>query len=138
MVTDETDDSPEDSTLTGGVVVIAVVDMGNIMNYKKVQDEAYRQPVVVMPPNPQHMGNTPQSPKHKGNIPHITCRYPQKHTDAQESQPIRGGVRHIGEAPSIQEEVPQHAEASENIQIHRGVLGTYEGASEPPEAYEQM
>ena len=35
MVTDEIDDRPEDTTITEGVVVIAMVDMQDIINYKK-------------------------------------------------------------------------------------------------------
>ena len=36
MVTDDRDDIPEDTTFTGGVVVIAVVvETWDIMNYKK-------------------------------------------------------------------------------------------------------
>ena len=37
-VTDETNDSPEDTTITGGVVVVAIVEMWDIMNYKNVQE----------------------------------------------------------------------------------------------------
>ena len=62
MVTDETDESPEDTTVTGGVVVIGVVDTQDIMNYKKVQGEAYGYPMVLMPPIPQHMGGHPKPP----------------------------------------------------------------------------
>ena len=35
MVTDEIDDRSEDTTITGGVVVVAMVDMQDIMSYKK-------------------------------------------------------------------------------------------------------
>ena len=60
--------------------------------------------LMLMPPNPQH----------KGSIPHITCRYPLKHTDAQGIKPMsvrqdmgrhppyggrcptcKGGVQHV-------------------------------------------
>ena len=40
MVTNDKDDIPEDTTVTGGVVVIAMeVETSDIMNYK-VQDKA--------------------------------------------------------------------------------------------------
>ena len=35
MVTDEIDDRPEDTNITRGVAVIVMVDMQDIMNYKK-------------------------------------------------------------------------------------------------------
>ena len=52
-----------------------------------------------MAPNPQHMGECPPNPQHKGSIPHITCRYPLKHTDTQGIQPMSGGIRHMGRHP---------------------------------------
>ena len=68
------------------------------MNYKKVQDEAFGHPMVLMPPNTQHMEEHPQIPNIKGifTISHADI---QKHTDAQGSQPMNGGLRHIGKHP---------------------------------------
>ena len=41
MVTNGRDDIAEDTTVTGGVVVIVVeVETSDILNYKEVQDEA--------------------------------------------------------------------------------------------------
>ena len=71
-VTDETDDSPEDTTVTGRVVVVAIVETWDITNYKNVQ-EAYGHPMCWCPQTPNRWG-TPPNPLHKGNIPHITCR----------------------------------------------------------------
>ena len=77
MVTDETDDSPEDTTVTRGAVVIAVVEN---LRHNELQEHARRSiwtPHVLMPPKLPTDGEHPPNPQHKGNIPCITCRYPQ-------------------------------------------------------------
>ena len=73
MVTDDRDDIPEDTTVTGGVVVIAMkVDLRHyeLQERYKVKHNGHPMDVltdiksltdVLMPPDPEHMGCFPYS-----------------------------------------------------------------------------
>ena len=81
---------------------------------------------VLIPPDPHHMVC----------IPHITCRYPLEHRNAQGSVPMCGGlldiwreIQHMGEVSKHVKGTlhpPQHAETPQNIQMQMS-MGTYRG-----------
>ena len=101
MVTDEIDDRQEDSTITGGVVVIAVVDMWDMQ---------------ICPKHANTQGSQPMSGgcQTYGEAFPIWGRCPA----------CKGGVQHV-RGPL---QPPQYADASQNIQMHRvygDILGVF-------------
>ena len=67
--TDDMKDRPEDTTVTGGVAVRAVVETLDIMQYKIGTRMSIGTSQVLMPPTPPTDGETPQTLPDRREMP---------------------------------------------------------------------
>ena len=144
MVTDERDDIPEDTTVTRGAVVVAVVvDMrhNKLQKWYKIKHNGHPMDVltdtkslidVLTPPKPPTYGL-------------CTCRYPLEHRHTGMDTDICGcwtlkrcpsiwGISKHMEGPLY----PHHTCRYPLEQMHRGALETYRGVFEHTGASKHM